>query len=141
MFLNIIAYLTNLSHLRGIPGVSAWVGSRRWARIIAWWLFPLILWGTVTVFLLQAVQVLYDLGFQLTRNPLDPIWPFIVVIVSLACYVACVISVILGILSMLGSVFLERSQEKRSIDVPLVNYLDPDYFLKVSYVHTVQEKL
>jgi hypothetical protein len=141
MFLNIIAYLTNLSHLRGIPGVSAWVGSRRWARIIAWWLFPLILWGTVTVFLLQAVQVLYDLGFQLTRNPLDPIWPFIVVIVSLACYVACVISVILGILSMLGSVFLERSQEKRSIDVPLVDYLDPDYFLKVSYVHTVQEKL
>ena len=141
MFLNIIAYLTNLSHLRGIPGVSAWVGSRRWARIIAWWLFPLILWGTVTVFLLQAVQVLYDLGFQLTRNPLDPIWPFIVVIVSLACYVACVISVILGILSMLGSVFLERSQEKRSTDVPLVDYLDPDYFLKVSYVHTVQEKL
>ena len=141
MFLNIIAYLTNLSHLRGIPGVSAWVGSRRWARIIAWWLFPLILWGTVTVFLLQAVQVLYDLGFQLPRNPLDPIWPFIVVIVSLACYVACVISVILGILSMLGSVFLERSQEKRSIDVPLVDYLDPDYFLKVSYVHTVQEKL
>ena len=141
MFLNIIAYLTNLSHLRGIPGVSAWVGSRRWARIIAWWLFPLILWGTVTVFLLQAVQVLYDLGFHLTRNPLDPIWPFIVVIVSLACYVACVISVILGILSMLGSVFLERSQEKRSIDVPLVDYLDPDYFLKVSYVHTVQEKL
>jgi hypothetical protein len=42
---------------------------------------------------------------------------------------------------MLGSVFLERSQEKRSIDVPLVDYLDPDYFLKVSYVHTVQEKL
>ena len=35
MFLKIIAYLTNLSHLRGIPGVSAWVGSRRWARIIA----------------------------------------------------------------------------------------------------------
>ena len=140
MFLKIIAYLTNLSHLRGIPGVSAWVGSRRWARIIAWWLFPLILWGTVTVFLLQAVQVLYDIGFQLTRNPLDPIWPFIVVIVSLACYVACGISVILGILSMLGSAFLERSQEKRSIDVPLVDFLDPDYFLKVSYVHTVQEK-
>ena len=103
-------------------------------------MFPLILWGTVTVFLLQAVQVLYDLGFQLTRNPLDPIWPFIVVIVSLACYVACVISVILGIISMLGSVFLERSQEKRSIDVPLVDYLDPDYFLKVPYAHTAQEK-
>ena len=140
MFLNIIAYLTNLSHLRGIPGVSAWVGSRRWARIIAWWLFPLILWGTVTVFLLQAVQVLYDLGFQLTRNPLDPIWPFIVVIVYLACYVARGISGILWIISKLGSAFLERSQEKRSIDVPLVDYLDPDYFLKVSYVHTVQEK-
>ena len=140
MFLNIIVYLTNISHLRGIHGVSAWVGSHLWERLLAWWVFPLILWGTVTLFLLQSVQVLYDLGFQLTRNPLDPIWPFIVVIVSLACYVACVISVILGIISLVGSVFLERSQEKRSIDVPLVDYLDPDYFLKVSYVHTVQER-
>ena len=43
---------------------------------------------------------------------------------------------ILGILSMMGSVFLERSQEKRSIDVPLVDYLDPDNFLAKAYAHT-----
>lgn len=115
MLLKTMAQLVNLSHLRGIPGVSAWVGSHRWARLFAWWVFPLILWGTVTVFLLQAVQLLCDLGFQLTRNPSDPIW----------------------ILSMLGSVFLEHSQEKRSIDVPLVDYLDPDNFLAKSYAHTV----
>ena len=137
MLLKIMAQLVNLSHLRGIPGVSAWVGSRRWARLFAWWVFPLILWGTVTVCLLQVVQVLYDLGFQLTRDPSASIWPFIIVNVSLACYVACGISVILGILSMMGAVFLERSQEERSIDVPLVDYLDPDNFLAKSYAHTV----
>lgn len=137
MLLKIMAQLVNLSHLRGIPGVSAWVGSRRWARLFAWWVFPLILWGTVTVCLLQVVQVLYDLGFQLTRDPSASIWPFIIVNVSLACYVTCGISVILGILSMMGAVFLERSQEERSIDVPLVDYLDPDNFLAKSYAHTV----
>ena len=31
MFLGKMAWLADWSHLRGIPRVSAWVGSRRWA--------------------------------------------------------------------------------------------------------------
>ena len=45
MFLGKMACLADWSHLRGIPRVSAWVGSRRWARLLAWWMFPFVSWG------------------------------------------------------------------------------------------------
>ena len=49
MFLGKMAWLADWSHLRGIPRVSAWVGSRRWARLLAWWVFPFVSWGLLVL--------------------------------------------------------------------------------------------
>lgn len=110
MFLKIIAYLTNLSHLRDIPGVSVWVGSRRWARLFAWWVFPYMLWGTVTVCLQQATLALSNLGLHLTHDLSNSMWLLLLLPVFLCTLIALFLSIALGAPTTLYSSLFEPSR-------------------------------
>lgn len=47
MLLKIMTQLVYWSRLGNIPGVSTWVNSHRWARILAWSVFPSIFWTVI----------------------------------------------------------------------------------------------
>lgn len=107
MFLKIIAYLTNLSHLRGIPGVSAWVGSHRWARLLAWWVFPSIFWTVIIAGLREAVLLLSNLGLHLEHDPATSMWLLVIIfLLVMITLIALCISMILWVLSVTSVLFL-----------------------------------
>lgn len=143
MFLKIVAYLTNISHLRGIPWVSAWVGSRRWARLFAWWVFPYMLWGTVTVCLQQATLALSNLGLHLTHDLSNSMWLLLLLPVFLCTLIALFLSIALGAPTTLYSSLFEpsRPHNERPAAESWLDYLDPDYDLKVPYAHTAVRKV
>lgn len=143
MFLKIIAYLTYLSHLRGIPGVSAWVGSRRWARLLAWWVCPWIFWAMTIICLRQVSLALGYLGLQLTHDLSNSMWLLLLLPVFLCTLIALFLSIALGAPTTLYSSLFEpsRPHNERPAADSWLDYLDPDYALKVPYTHTAVRKV
>lgn len=97
MFLKIMDQLINWSQLRGIPRVSAWVGSHRWTRITAWWVIPCIFWAMTIIYLQQAGLALTYLGVQLAHDPSNSMWLWLIVPLFLITFIA--LSVILVLLA------------------------------------------
>lgn len=142
MFLNIIAYLTYLPHLRGIPGVSAWVGSHRWSRIIAWWVCPWIFWAMTIICLRQVSLALGYLGLQLADDPSNSMWLWLIFPLFIITFIALLlIKFFLPAVIAYTLVVTPRSQTECPAASSWVDHLDPDYFLEIPYAHTAVYKV
>ena len=143
MLLKIMTQLVYWSRLGYIPGVSAWVGSHRWARLLAWWVFPYMLWGMITVCLQQATLALSNLGLYLTHDLSNSMWLLLLLPVFLCTLIALFLSIALGAPTTLYSSLFEpsRPHNERPAAGSWLDYLDPDYALKVPYAHTAVRKV
>ena len=133
-----MAWLADWSHLRGIPRVSAWVGSRRWARLLAWWVFPFVSWGLLVLSLSLLAMGLLRFGL-LPHYPTDPFLEIILFYADFIIFPALFFSITWGLPTIMYSFLLEPHKELPPAG-SWVDYLDPDYVLKVPYAHTAQEK-
>ena len=136
----VLELFLNVLQLRGIPRVSAWIGSRRWARIIAWWLFPFIFWGLSIIGSLSVSQWLEHLVLKLiqTQSHVEPALLLIITVVSVIFFAITLIIIPFG-LPIIGLVF-KHSETKEKPAESWVDYLDPDRFLKVPYSRTAPSR-
>jgi len=128
---------SNVLQLRGIPRISAWIGSHRWTRIIAWWVFPLILWGLFIIGSFSVVSWLAHLEFELTQSHVEPAsLPLILIIAVAHAFMATIIITPF----ILPIIFFEHLETKGKPAESWVDYLDPDRFLKVPYSRTAPSR-
>lgn len=107
MLLKIMAQLVYWSRLGYIPGVSTWVGSHRWARLLAWWVFPSIFWTVIIAGLREAVLLLSNLGLHLKHDPATSMWLLVIIfLLVMITLIALCISMILWVLSVASVLFL-----------------------------------
>lgn len=107
MLLKIMAQLVYWSHLGNIPGVSTWVNSHRWARILAWSVFPSIFWTVIIAGLREVVLLLSNLGLHLEHDPATSIWLLVIIfLLVMITLIALCISMILWVLSVASVLFL-----------------------------------
>ena len=115
MFLKIMDQLINWSQLRGIPRVSAWVGSHRWTRIIAWWVFPCIFLAMTIICLQQASLALTYLGVQLAHDPSNSMWLWLIVPLFLITFIALSVILVLLAPTLLYTFVFETSRSRKQI--------------------------
>lgn len=107
MLLKIMAQLVYWSRLGNIPEVSTWVSSNRWARILAWSVFPFIFWAMIIAGLREAAMLLSNLGLHLEHDPATSMWLLVIIfLLVLITLIALCISMILGVLSVASVLFL-----------------------------------
>lgn len=138
----IMAPLSRFSNLRGIPYISAWVGSHRWLRILAWWVFPCVFWGLLILGIQKASPGLAYLLQVALDSSANPVW-----ILSLTGINIIVQSAFLIIIFFMPVAFAfphlsepSRPKEERPEAGSWVDYLDPDFFLKTPYSQTMVRK-
>ena len=143
MLLKIMTQLVYWARLGNIPEVSAWVGSHRWARILAWWVFPSIFWTVIIAGLREAVLLLSNLGLHLTHDLSNSMWLLLLLPVFLCTLIALFLSIALGAPTTLYSSLFEPSRPHNECPAAgsWLDYLDPDYALKVPYAHTAVRKV
>lgn len=132
----------NVLQLRGIPRVSARVGSHRWSRIIAWWVFPWIFWAMTIICIRQVSLALGYLGLQLADDPSNSMWLWLIFPLFIITFIALLlIKFFLPAVIALNLLFTPRSQTEREAASSWVVHLDPDYFLATSYAHTAVRRV
>lgn len=118
--------------------MSAWVGSHRWARLLAWWVFPFVSWGLLVLSLSLLAMGLLRFGLH-PNNSTDPFLEIILIYADFIIFPALFFSITWGLPTIMYSFLLEPQKELPPAG-SWVDYLDPDYVLKVPYAHTAQEK-
>lgn len=135
----------NVLQLRGIPRVSAWIGSHRWARIIAWWVFQPILWGLSIIGSFSVFSWVAHLELELTikQSHVEPALLPLLLILAVAYVISCMTTflIIPFCLPIIGYTFLFKHPETKGKPAESwVDYLDPDRFLKVPYSRTAPSR-
>ena len=102
-----------------------------------------MLWGMITVCLQQATLALSNLGLHLTHDLSDSMWLLLLLPVFLCTLIALLLSIALGVPTTLYSSLFEpsRPHNERPAADSWLDYLDPDYALKVPYARTANNSL
>ena len=124
--------LLRTAHLYGIPKVSQWVGSRVWARIIAWWVFPVMILASSCVGMMYASSALIIAAERFPQGA----EPGLAFGLGLAGFAFAVAVVVVGALSPVLLMLLYVAPVVGAVSYgrdSLLSIFDPDRFLDVPY--------
>lgn len=130
----------NVLQLRGIPRVSAWIGSHRWARLFAWWVFPFIFWGLSIIGFFSVSWWLAHLGLKLAQSHVEPALLLIIAVAHIISFITTLVIIPFGLLTIGYALSFKHPETKEKPAESWVDYLDPDRFLKVPYLRTAPSR-
>ena len=125
--------LLRTAHLYGIPKVSEWLGARLWARIIAWWVFPVMILASSCVGMMYASSALIIAAERFSQGA----EPGLAFGLGLAGFVFAVVVLAVEALSPVLLMLLYVAPVCCGAGSPgsgsLLSVFDPDQFLEVPY--------